>query len=172
MSGGRIGARHAAGITGHVLRTLLLVSTVAALLIFHIWSRTRVLTSGYELGELQRAHARLTLEHDRLRLEVESLRAPAALEKWARTKLEMAPPAPGTVRVAGPATATAAAAPAGGDGGDHRTAPAGSAVGGRAAAGARGAAPGGAAARDAGVPGEQVALRGPLREDRAAPEPF
>lgn len=172
MSRPRAGAREGAGATAYVLRTALLVSAVAALLVFHIWSRTRVLTSGYELGELQRAHARLTLEHDRLRLEVESLRAPATLERLARTKLQMAPPAPGTVRVAGPATATAAADPAGGDGADHRTAPAESVVGGRAAAGARGEAPGGAAARDAGVPGEQVALRGPLREVLAAPERF
>jgi cell division protein FtsL len=139
---------------------------VAALLIFHIWSRTRVLASGYELGELQRNHARLTSEHDRLRLEVESLRSPATLERWARTKLEMAPPAPGTVRVAEPATATADAGRAGGDGVEHRTAPAGL-VGGRAAAGAQGTAPGGAVRRAAMVPGEQVALRGPAREVRS-----
>lgn len=167
MSRRTASARRGAGIAGHVLRTTLLVSVVAALLIFHIWSRTRVLSSGYELGELQRTHARLTSEHDRLRLEVESLRAPATLEKWARTKLEMAPPAPGTVRVAEPATATAAAGRAGGDGEEHRTAPAGL-VGGRAAAGARAPAPGGAAPRAVVVPGEQVALRGPLREGRDA----
>jgi cell division protein FtsL len=146
-----------------VLRTTLLVSAVAALLVFHIWSRTRVLASGYELGELQRAHARLTSEHDRLRLEVESLRSPATLERWARTKLDMAPPAPGTVRMAEPAAATATAGRAGGDGVD-RTSPAGS--GGRAAAGARATVPGGTAARAVVVPGEQVALRGPLREER------
>jgi cell division protein FtsL len=154
-------------VTGHVLRTALLVSVIAALLIFHIWSRTRVLASGYELGELQRAHARLTWEHDRLRLEVESLRSPATLERWARTKLEMAPPAPGTVRVAEPATATADAGRAGGDGEEHRTAPAGLA-GGRAAAGAQASVPGGTGGRAVVVPGEQVALRGPLREVRAA----
>jgi cell division protein FtsL len=162
VKGRRASARRGAGIAGHVLRTTVLVSAVAALLIFHIWSRTRVLASGYELGELQRNHARLTSEHDRLRLEVESLRSPATLEKWARTKLEMAPPAPGTVRVAEPSAATAAAGRAGGDGEEHRTAPAGS--GGRAAAGARGMAPGGAVQRAAVVPGEQVALRGLLRE--------
>lgn len=161
--------RGGAGVTGHVLKTTVLVATVAALLIFHIWSRTRVLASGYELGELQRAHARLTSEHDRLRLEVESLRAPATLEKWARTKLEMAPPAPGTVRVAEPAAATAAAGRAGGDGVGHRAAPA-EPVAGRAAAGARASVPGGTAARDVVVPGEQVALRGPLREVAKAPE--
>jgi cell division protein FtsL len=162
-------ARGGAGAARHVLRTTLFVSTIAALMIFHIWSRTRVLASGYELGELQRAHARLTSDHDRLRLEVESLRAPTALEKWARTKLEMAPPAPGTVRVAEPAVATASAGRAGGDGVEHRTAPAGL-VGGWAAAGARAPAPGGAASRATGVPGEQVALRGPLREARSPGE--
>jgi len=158
------GARGGAGAAGHVLRTTLLVSAVAALGIFHIWSRTRVLASGYELGELQRAHAQLTSEHDRLRLEVESLRSPATLEKWARTKLEMAPPAPGTVRVAESATATAAAGRAGGDGVDHRSVPAESLVGGRVAAGAHAVVPGGTGARAVVVPGEQVALRGPLRE--------
>jgi len=159
----RTSARGGAGAAGHVLRTTLFVAAVAGLMIFHVWSRTRVLASGYELGELQRAHAQLTSDHDRLRLEVESLRSPTALEKVARTKLEMTPPAPGTVRVAEPAIATADAGRAGGDGMGHRTAPAES-VGGRAAAGARAPAPGGAAPRAVVVPGEQVALRGPLRE--------
>jgi cell division protein FtsL len=159
-----------------VLRTTLVVSAAAAIAIFHIWSRTRVLATGYELGEQQRAHARLIAEHDRLRLEVESLRAPAALEKLARTKLEMAPPAPGTVQVAGPAAAPAAAGRAGGDGVEHRAAPTEPAVpprgrgaAGRAAAGARATVPGGTTARAAVVPGEQVALRGPLREVPASP---
>jgi cell division protein FtsL len=165
----RASGRRGAGVAGHVLRTTLLVSVVAALLIFHIWSRTRVLASGYELGELQRAHARLVSEHDRLRLEVESLRSPTTLERWARTKLEMAPPAPGTVRVAEPATATADAGRAGGDGVDHRTTPA-EPVAGRAAAGARASVPGGTAARDVVVPGERVALRGPPREVPASGE--
>ncbi len=169
MKRGGASARRGAGVGGHVLRTALLVSAVAALLIFHIWSRTRVLASGYELGELQRNHARLTSEHDRLRLEVESLRSPATLERWARTKLEMAPPAPGTVRVAEPAVATAAAGRAGGDGVDHRTAPA-EPVAGRAAAGARAVAPGGVTARDVVVPGERVALRGLPREVPASGE--
>lgn len=164
-------ARGGAGATGHVVRTTLLVAAVAALGIFHIWSRTRVLASGYELGELQRAHARLSSEHDQLRLEVESLRSPAVLEKWARTKLGMAPPAPGTVRVAAPAVASAAVGRAGGDGVGHRPAPA-EPVAGRVAAGARVSAPGGAAARAVVVPGGQVALRGPLREVREAREPF
>ena len=103
----RTSARGGAGAAGHVLRTTLFVAAVAGLMIFHVWSRTRVLASGYEFGELQRAHAQLTSDHDRLRLEVESLRAPSTLEKLARTKLDMAPPAPGTVRVAEPAVATA-----------------------------------------------------------------
>ena len=159
----RTSARGGAGAAGHVLRTTLFVAAVAGLMIFHVWSRTRVLASGYEFGELQRAHAQLTSDHDRLRLEVESLRAPSTLEKLARTKLDMAPPAPGTVRVAEPAVATADAGRAGGDGVGHRTVPA-ELFGRRAAAGARAPAPGSAGPRAVVVPGEQVALRGPLRE--------
>jgi cell division protein FtsL len=95
-----------------------------ALGVFHIWSRTRVLATGYELGELAREHARLASEHDRLRIEVETLRSPATLERYARTRLGMAPPAPGSVLAAGPRIASAAAGGAGGYGDGHRSGPA------------------------------------------------
>ncbi|HEY6100026.1 MAG TPA: cell division protein FtsL [Anaeromyxobacter sp.] len=75
--------------------------------IFHVWARTRVLSAGYALGELQKEHVRLTSEHDRLRIEVETLRSPATLERFARTRLGMAPPAPGAVQAAGPQPALA-----------------------------------------------------------------
>ena len=151
---------------------------LVALGVFHIWSRTRVVTAGYELGELQRQHARLVAAHDQLRMEVEMPAFPApALEKVGAAKLEMAPPAPGTVRVAEPPVATATAGRAGGDGVEHRTSPAEPAgpprvdgAVGRAAAGARAGTPGGVSTRAVVVPGEQVALRGPLREVQASGE--
>ncbi|HEX9240951.1 MAG TPA: cell division protein FtsL [Anaeromyxobacter sp.] len=90
-----------------LLRTAVAVLLVGAIGVFHVWSRTRVVSAGYALGELQREHVNLESEHDRLRIEVETLRSPAALEKVARTKLGMAPPAPGTVSVAGPRIAVA-----------------------------------------------------------------
>ncbi len=153
-------------VAAPVLRIAGGVVLCAALAVGFIWSRTRALAAAYELGEQQRAHARLTSEHDRLRIEVETLRSPAALERFARTRLGMAPPAPGTVLAAGPRLA---AGRAGVDGVGHRSEPA-EPLAGRAAAGAGGAAlaasPGAVPARPAApavVPPapQQVALRGP-----------
>ncbi|HET9553338.1 MAG TPA: cell division protein FtsL [Anaeromyxobacteraceae bacterium] len=145
-----------------MLRAASLVGLCAALAVLFIWSRTRALASSYELGELQKAHARLVSDNDRLRIEVETLRSPAALERFARTRLGMAPPAPGAVLAAGPRLA---AGRAGVDGVGHRPTPA-EPLSGRAAAGARVASSD--APRVAEVPGEPVALRGP---SRAAPAP-
>jgi cell division protein FtsL len=147
-------------VAGPVLRTTLFVTLLAAMLVAFTWSRTRTLTAAYQLGQLQKEHARLTAEHDRLVLEVEALKAPAALEKFARTRLSMAPPAPGAViavQAAAPAAAPSTAAR-----------PAVEQHGGRAAAGARTASAN--AGRDAEVPGAQrMALRGPSRV-AASPE--
>ena len=79
-------------------RAAAIALAVAAVGVFHVWSRTRVVSAGYALGELQKEHVKLTSEQDRLRIEVETLRSPAALERYARTRLGMAPPAPGAVR--------------------------------------------------------------------------
>jgi cell division protein FtsL len=149
-------------VAAPVLRIAATVVLCAGLAVLFIWSRTRALASAYELGEQQRAHARLTSEHDRLRIEVETLRSPAALERYARTRLGMAPPAPGAVLAAGPRLA---AGRAGVDGVGHRPTPA-EPLSGRAAAGARVASSD--APRAAEVPGGPVALRGP---SRAAPPP-
>jgi cell division protein FtsL len=97
---------------------------VAALGVFHVWSRTRVLSAGYALGELQKEHVKLTSEHDRLRIEVETLRSPASLERYARTRLGMAPPAPGAVSAAGPHIAMAGEGGKGVDRAKHRPGPA------------------------------------------------
>jgi cell division protein FtsL len=105
-------------------RTALAVFLLAAVGVFHVWSRTRVLAAGYELGELQKEHVRLASEHDRLRIEVETLRSPAALEKVARTRLGMAPPAPGAVSAAGPRIAEAGEGGRGVDGAERLTGPA------------------------------------------------
>jgi cell division protein FtsL len=88
-------------------RAAALALLLAGIGIFHVWARTRVLSAGYALAELQKRHVTLTSEHDRLRIEVETLRAPAMLERVARTKLGLAPPAPGAVQAAGPRLALA-----------------------------------------------------------------
>jgi cell division protein FtsL len=103
----RVSASPRPAVAARLARPALVAAVVVALGVFHVWARTRVVSAGYELGELQKEHVRLTSEHDRLRIEVETLRSPSALERFARTRLGMAPPAPGTVRAAGPRLALA-----------------------------------------------------------------
>jgi cell division protein FtsL len=88
-------------------RAALLAAVLCTIGLFHVWARTRVVAAGYALGELQKEHVKLTSDHDRLRIEVETLRSPAMLERFARTRLGMAPPAPGAVQAAGPRLALA-----------------------------------------------------------------
>jgi cell division protein FtsL len=113
------------GPTGHLARVATLLLLLTAIGVFHVWSRTRVVAVGYALGELQREHVTLTTEHDRLRIEVETLRSPAMLERVARNRLGMAPPAPGAVTAAGPRFAKAGEGGRGMDGLNHSTGPAG-----------------------------------------------
>lgn len=112
------------GPNARLARTTTLLLLLTAIGVFHVWSRTRVVAVGYALGELQREHVALTAEHDRLRIEVETLRSPAVLERVARTRLGMAPPAPGAVSAAGPRFAEAGEGGRGRDGLRHSPGPA------------------------------------------------
>ena len=105
-----------------VIAGLLLATPLAAVGVFHVWSRTRVQGVGYELGRLEAEHRQLLAERDRLNLEVATLRSPGRLERFARERLGMAPPAPGTV-VAGMVGGSGVAG-VGVDGADHRPGPA------------------------------------------------
>ena len=91
---------------GVVVRQLLPGAAVAALLvsvgILHVAARTEVVDTGYALSHLEGENRALTLENDRLRLELGTLKRSARLEKLARDSLGMAPPAPGAVTVLGP----------------------------------------------------------------------
>jgi len=89
------------GPAGRVLAWALLASALAGAGIFHVWTHTRVVAAGYELARLEAEHRRLVADRDRLRLEVTTLRAPGRLERYARTRLGMAPPAPGAVVASG-----------------------------------------------------------------------
>jgi cell division protein FtsL len=162
------------GATGRLGRMATVLLLLTAIGVFHVWSRTRVVAVGYALGELQRDHVTLTAEHDRLRIEVETLRSPAVLEKIARTRLGMAPPAPGAVSAAGPRFALAGEGGRGKDGIKTPSGPAEPVVQGRRApfdSGARGAPTLRVSGKSEGTPADSgaVALRGPLRSGRAAP---
>ena len=80
-----------------VLLGLALAAPLAGVGVFHVWSRTRVQAAGYELGRLEAEHRQLLGERDRLNIEVATLRSPGRLERFARERLGMAPPAPGAV---------------------------------------------------------------------------
>ena len=90
---------------GIVLRQLLPAAAVAALLaavgILHVAARTEVVDTGYLLSHLEAESRALTLENDRLRLELATLKRSARLEKLGRENLGMAPPAPGAITVLG-----------------------------------------------------------------------
>ncbi len=160
-------------------RAAAIALAVAAVGVFHVWSRTRVVSAGYALGELQKEHVKLTSEHDRLRIEVETLRSPASLERYARTRLGMAPPAPGAVQAAGPRLALAGGGGKGVDGVVTRSgpaeparfasSPAAPALAGAAGEGGEADSRRAAAAGIAAAPGVRLALRGPLRSDDAPP---
>jgi cell division protein FtsL len=115
------GAGKKAGVAT-VVAGLLLATPLAAVGVFHVWSRTRVQGVGYELGRLEAEHRQLLAERDRLNLEVATLRSPGRLERFARERLGMAPPAPGTV-VAGMVGGLGVAGE-GVDGADQRPGPA------------------------------------------------
>jgi hypothetical protein len=118
-----------AGVTGLALELALAVALVAALGVFHVWSRTRVLASGYALAELQQEHALLVASQDQLRIELGMLTSFRALDQAARTKLSklgLAPPDRGAVWAASPERPpTDGPGRAGVDGVGHRPRPAG-----------------------------------------------
>ena len=80
-----------------LLPAALLVVLFATVGIVHVTSRVLVVKVGYQLSALDQASAELTREHDRLKLELATLRSPGHLESIARQKLQMGPPAPSAI---------------------------------------------------------------------------
>jgi hypothetical protein len=121
----------------------LVIALLAAVAIFHVWARTRVLSAGYELGVLQKQHAQLQERNDALHIELSMLTAPAALERALHAKLSklgMALPLQGEVLAAGPRRPRDGVGRAGGDGVGDPSRPAGPALPSRPAKASRRAA--------------------------------
>ncbi|MFZ5471937.1 MAG: cell division protein FtsL [Myxococcota bacterium] len=80
-----------------LLPAALLCGLFAAVGVVHVTSRALVVRSGYELSRLEGERRVLLRDHDRLQLELATLKSPSRLEKLAREKLGMGPPAAGAV---------------------------------------------------------------------------
>lgn len=101
------------------LRALLPAVALALLFVatgvVHVTSRVLVVGAGYRLSQLETTQRALSLENDRLKLELATLKNPSRLERYARSKLGMGPPAPAAVLTPAPLPPTmpmARAAPA------------------------------------------------------------
>jgi cell division protein FtsL len=64
---------------------------LAAVALFHAWTRTQVTEEGYRLSRLAQEQKRLLDERDRLTRQVAELRTPARIERLARERLSMGP---------------------------------------------------------------------------------
>ena len=80
-----------------LLPAALLVVLFATVGIVHVTSRVLVVKVGYQLSSLDQTSSDLMREHDRLKLELATLRSPTRLESIARQKLLMGPPAPSAI---------------------------------------------------------------------------
>ncbi len=80
-----------------LLPAALLVVLFATVGIVHVTSRVLVVKVGYQLSSLDQQSSELMREHDRLKLELATLRSPAHLESIARQQLQMGPPAPSAI---------------------------------------------------------------------------
>lgn len=80
-----------------VLPSVLLCVLFAGVGVMHVTSRVMGVRAAYELSRAEQTERELAREHDRLKLELATLKSPVRLEQLAREQLHMAPPAAGTV---------------------------------------------------------------------------
>jgi cell division protein FtsL len=89
------------------LTTSFLAGLIMAMGIFAAWQHLQIVTTGYDTQKLQEARAAEEALNRRLRLEVETLRAPQRIEDLALRKLHMTAPLPKDTLVVERATPTA-----------------------------------------------------------------
>ena len=77
---------------GEILRMVGLAGLIVAMLIFSAWQHFEILNSGYAVQKLTQDLADETAANRKLRLQVETLRAPQAIELLAVRDLHMVVP--------------------------------------------------------------------------------
>jgi cell division protein FtsL len=68
-------------------------------LLFSAWQHFELINHGYRLEEMQRERAEQAEIARHLRLEIETLRSPARIERLATTRLRMVPPGAGDAEI-------------------------------------------------------------------------
>jgi cell division protein FtsL len=76
-----------------LLRTIGLAGLIVLMLLFSAWQHSEIVLNGYAVEQLQRQRETETEKNRQLRLEVETLRAPQAIEEYALRDLHMVVPA-------------------------------------------------------------------------------
>jgi cell division protein FtsL len=72
---------------------------IVAMLLFSAWQHFKIVRNGYELEALEQARVNEAAQNRKLRLEVETLRAPEAVETRALRDLHMVAPLPANTLV-------------------------------------------------------------------------
>jgi cell division protein FtsL len=72
---------------------------LVSVLLFSAWQHFELLRHGYRLEQMQRERAEEADINRHLRLEIETLRAPARIERLATERLHMVPPGPADASV-------------------------------------------------------------------------
>jgi len=80
-------------------RTAAICVFLVAVVLFWAWQHFELLRHGYRLEQMQRERAAETEINRHLRLEVETLRSPARIERLATGRLRMVAPGPGDASV-------------------------------------------------------------------------
>ncbi len=80
-------------------RALTVGAFLVAVLLFSAWQHFELLRHGYRFEQMQKERATQEEINRHLRLEIETLRAPARIERLATSRLHMVAPGPGEASV-------------------------------------------------------------------------
>jgi cell division protein FtsL len=81
------------------IRASVVWSLIVGMAMFAAWQHFQILRNGYKVEQLQHARAQEEAINRRLRLTIETLRAPQRIEQIATTELHMIVPPPGSTLV-------------------------------------------------------------------------
>jgi cell division protein FtsL len=77
-----------------LLQTVAIVGFLSLVILFSAWQRFTLVGHGYEMQLMQRERAEQEEINRHLRLEIETLRSPARIERLATGRLQMVAPGP------------------------------------------------------------------------------